>query len=342
MDAASAPEVSVVSPVFNEEQGLTDFIDRTIQALEPAATSFEILLVDDGSQDGSWAQIERLSAADPRVRAVGLSRNFGKESAIVAGLEAAQGEAVIVMDSDLQHPPALLPELLERWRAGAEVVEAVKLDRTGQSVGGRLASRMFNRVFRRLTGVDLVDASDYRLLARPAVDALLQLPERTTFFRGTSTWIGFRRERVPFRVDPRAVGRSRWGFRALVRLALDGITSFTPAPLHLVTLGGAVFAVFAVLLGAQTLIRFLQGNAVTGFTTVILLLLTQGTFILLGLGIIGQYLARIHDEVKARPRFVVARVAPRQARRPRSAPGPDGQPRPTPSAESDQGPDAAP
>ncbi|WP_109471672.1 glycosyltransferase family 2 protein [Ornithinimicrobium cavernae] len=304
------PEVSIVSPVFDEEAGLAALVERVVRAVEPVADSFEIVLVDDGSRDGSWAEIERAHARDPRVRGVGLSRNFGKESAIVAGLEAARGDAVIVMDSDLQHPPALLPELVARWRAGAEVVEAVKLDRTGQALGGRLASTLFNRVFERLTGVDLVGASDYRLLSRRAVTALLALPERTTFFRGTSTWIGFPREQVPFRVDPRVTGRSRWGFRALLRLALNGITSFTPAPLHLVTIGAALFAVFAVVLGVQTLVRFLQGDAVTGFTTVILLLLIQGTFILLGLGIVGQYLARIHDEVKNRPRYLVARSSP--------------------------------
>lgn len=304
------PVVSVVSPVFNEEAGLPVFVERAVQALTPVRVSFEIILVDDGSRDGSWAQIEREHAADARVRGLGLSRNFGKESAILAGLESARGDAVVVMDSDLQHPPSLLPELLDRWRAGAEVVEAVKLDRTGQSFGGRIASGMFNRVFERLTGVELVNASDYRLLSRRAVDAVLDLPERTTFFRGTSTWIGLDRAQVPFRVDPRAVGTSRWGFRSLLRLALNGITSFTAAPLHLVTLGAAVFAVFAVILGTQTLWRFLQGDAVTGFTTVILLLLAQGTLTLLGLGIIGQYLARIHDEVKHRPRYVVARSSP--------------------------------
>ena len=306
--------MSIVSPVYREEEVLAVFVHRTVQVLEQLAIPFEIVLVDDGSADGSWAEIVRQHGADPRVRGVGLSRNFGKEAAILAGLEAARGEAVVVMDADLQHPPSLLPDLLDRWRGGADVVEALKENRTGQSVGGRIASRMFNHIFERLTGVELSDASDYRLLSRRAVDALLAMPERTTFFRGTSTWIGFDRERVTFRVDPRAAGESRWGFSALVRLALNGITSFTPAPLHLVTLCAAVFAVFAVLLGAQTLVRFLQGDAVTGFTTVILLLLIQGTLTLLGLGIIGQYLARIHDEVKRRPRFFVARSAPPETR----------------------------
>lgn len=306
------PVVSIVSPVFEEEEALATFVQRTREVLEDVGEPFEIILVDDGSRDASWSEIEREHAADSRVRGLSLSRNFGKEAAILAGLEAARGEAAIVMDADLQHPPALLPVLVSRWRDGADVVEALKETRTGQSLGGRVASRLFNSVFQRLTGVELADASDYRLLSRRAVDALLEMPERTTFFRGTSTWIGFDRARVTFRVDQRAAGRSRWGFRALVRLALDGITSFTPAPLHLVTLAAVVFAVFAVVLGAQTLLRFLQGDAVTGFTTVILLILIQGTLMLLGLGIIGQYLARIHDEVKRRPRYFVARSAPEE------------------------------
>lgn len=306
------PAVSIVSPVYEERDGLAAFVERTLAALDAVPETVELVLVDDGSADGSWEVILGAHAADPRVRGIGLSRNFGKEAAILAGLEAARGDAVVVMDSDLQHPPALLPTMLERWRSGVDVVEAVKRSRTGQSLPGRAASRLFNGVFHRLTGVELTDASDYRLLSRRAVDALLAMPERTTFFRGTSTWIGFDRARVDFDVDPRVAGRSRWGLRSLLRLASDGITSFTPAPLHLVTLGAGLFAVFALVLGAQTLIRFLQGDAVTGFTTVILLLLIQGTFILLGLGIIGQYLARIHDEVKQRPRFLIARSAPQQ------------------------------
>lgn len=227
---------------------------------------------------------------------------------MLAGLETARGRAVVVMDSDLQHPPALLSELVQRWREGAEVVEAVKRTRTGQPLGGRIAARLFNRLFVHLTGVDLTDATDYRLLSRRAVDALLELHERTPFFRGTSTWIGFERERVLFDVDPRVAGNSRWGFRSLVRMAINGVTSFTAAPLHLVTAGAAFFGIFALVLGVQTLLRYLQGSAVTGFTTVILLVLAQGTLVLAGLGVIGQYLARIHDEVKNRPRYLVGKT----------------------------------
>lgn len=302
-----APTISVVSPVHNEGAGLRKFLDRTVTALQSTGVTYEILLVDDGSTDDSWDQVLAAHRTIPGVQGIQLSRNFGKESAMLAGLATARGEAVVVMDSDLQHPPELLPQLVAAWRRGADVVEAVKRTRTGQGLLNRAYSRLFNRTFHRLTGVNLTDATDYRLLSRRTVNVLLQLPERTFFFRGTSTWIGFRREQIPFDVSPRVAGASRWRFRSLVRYAVNGITSFTAAPLHLVTLGALLFGAFAVVLGAQTIWRFLQGDAVTGFSTVILLLLIQGTLILLGLGIVGEYLARIHDEVKRRPRFVVAR-----------------------------------
>jgi polyisoprenyl-phosphate glycosyltransferase len=197
--------------------------------------------------------------------------------------------------------------MVAAWREGAEVVEAVKRNRPDQSLPSRSASRLFNWGFSRLTAVELSDATDFRLLARPAVDALLSMPERSSFFRGTSTWIGFQRERVEFDVAPRGAGETRWSVRSLTRMAIDAITSFTPAPLRLVTAAGIVFALFALILGVQTIWRWAAGDAIQGFTTVILILLVQGTFVLVGLGIIGEYLARVHDEVKGRPRFLIAR-----------------------------------
>jgi glycosyltransferase involved in cell wall biosynthesis len=234
-----------------------------------------------------------------------LSRNFGKEAAVLAGLEHAAGDAVVVIDSDLQHPPAAIPAMVRLWQEGAHVVEAVKRNRAGQSYPTRLAARFFNAAFTGLTKVDLVNATDYRLLSRPALDALLRLPERSSFFRGTSSWIGFRRTVVDVDIDHRAGGASRWTFRSLFRLAVNGLTSFTSAPLHLVTLVGLAFAAFSVVLGIQTLVRWTGGGSVAGFPTVILLLLVLGTFILLGLGVIGEYLARIHEEVRGRPRYLV-------------------------------------
>jgi polyisoprenyl-phosphate glycosyltransferase len=295
--------ISVVAPVFNEGAG----VDRLVHRLREVLTGerFELVLVDDGSTDDSWRRIAGHGRFDRRIRGVQLSRNFGKEQAVLAGLEHAAGEAVVVIDADLQHPPAAIPGMLELWRAGAHVVEAVKRNRTGQPVGNRLAARLFNATFTRLTTVDLVNATDFRLLSRTAVDALLSLPEHASFFRGTSSWIGFRRAVVEVDIDQREGGASRWTARSLFRLAVNGLTSFTSAPLHVVTLAGLGFAAFSVVLGTQTLIRWMRGDSVAGFPTVILLLLVMGTFVLLGLGVIGEYLARIHEEVRGRPRYLV-------------------------------------
>ncbi|GAB1693947.1 glycosyltransferase family 2 protein [Krasilnikovia sp. M28-CT-15] len=311
-DAPADPLISVVTPVYNEGEGVDRFVDRLTEVLSATGLRHELVLVDDGSTDDSWLRVAAHAGLDPRVRGVRLSRNFGKEAAMLAGLEHARGDAVIIIDADLQHPPAAIPELLRRWRAGADVVEAVKRNRPGQSAPGRLAARLFNAGFTRLTTVELVNATDFRLLGRPAVDALLRLPEHSSFFRGTSSWIGFRRDTVPVDIDHRQGGASRWTVGALCRLAVNGLTSFTSAPLHLVTVVGIGFAGFAVVLGVQTLVRWLRGGSVAGFPTVILLLLVMGTFILLGLGVIGEYLARIHEEVRGRPRYLVQERAERE------------------------------
>jgi glycosyltransferase involved in cell wall biosynthesis len=295
--------ISVVAPVYNEGAGVDRLVHRIREVL--AGERFELVLVDDGSTDDSWRRIAGHGRDDRRIRGIQLSRNFGKEQALLAGLEHATGDAVVVIDADLQHPPATIPAMLRLWRGGAHVVEAVKRNRTGQSLGNRVAARLFNATFTRLTTVDLVNATDFRLLSRAAVDALLSLPEHASFFRGTSSWIGFRRAVVEVDIDHREGGQSRWTARALFRLAVNGLTSFTAAPLHFVTLAGLGFAAFSVVLGIQTLVRWMRGDSVAGFPTVILLLLILGTFVLLGLGVIGEYLARIHEEVRGRPRYLV-------------------------------------
>ena len=300
-------DVSVVLPLLNEEGSLPTLLEALTAQLTSQDVEYEIVVVDDGSTDRTWSIVTASSTTDRRVRGVSLTRNFGKDAAIFAGLREARGAAVIVMDGDGQHPVSLLPELIHRWRAGADVVEAVKQTRVDQPLRVRLGARAFNRMFSHLTDVDLTNATDLRLLSRSAVEALLLLPERAVFFRGTSTWIGFERERVEFAVEPRILGRSRFSLRSLSRFAIRSLTAFTAAPLHIVTVLGLAFGVFAVLLGFQTLGVWLAGESVEGFTTVILLILILGTAILFGLGIIGSYLARIHDEVKARPRYLIAR-----------------------------------
>ncbi|MEV4638561.1 glycosyltransferase family 2 protein [Actinoplanes sp. NPDC049548] len=311
MTRPADPLVSVVAPVFNEGHGVDRFVQRTGAVLAAAGLRYELVLVDDGSADDSWPRVCAQHSLDPRVRGVRLSRNFGKESAVLAGLEHSSGDVVVVIDADLQHPPTAIPAMVQCWRDGADVVEGVKRNRTGQSPAARLAAKVFNATFTRLTTVDLVNATDFRLLSRPACDALLRLPEHSSFFRGTSSWIGFRRTTVEVDIDHREGGATRWTFRSLCRLAVNGLTSFTSAPLHLVTVVGFGFAAFSLVLGVQTLVRWMRGGSLAGFPTVILVLLVMGTFILLGLGVIGEYLARIHEEVRGRPRYLVqARTTP--------------------------------
>ena len=257
--------------------------------------------VDDGSPDDTWQVLCRTDC-----RAVRLSRNFGKEAALAAGLDHAHGDAVIIMDADLQHPPSLIPSMIALWKSGrAEVVEAVKANRGDEHFAYKLCAGMFYSAMNRLCRLDLRNASDYKLLDKKVVEAWRQMPESNLFFRGMSSWVGFRRAQLPFQVQPRHRGVSGWNALSLVKLAVSGVTSFTAAPLHFVTAMGGCFMVIAVVLGIRAVVVKIQGRAIDGFTLVILLLLVLGSMILVGLGIIGEYLARIYVEVKGRPRYVV-------------------------------------
>lgn len=305
-EQAGSVELSIVIPAFNEAeglQGLVDGIQRVLAGLSLAG--YELILVDDGSQDPTWSTIESMNQASDQVRGIALARNFGKEAAVLAGLEASQGQAVLVMDGDGQHPPERIPQFIEAWRAGADLVEGVKTSRSDQSWLSRLASRLFNRAFSRMTGVDLNEASDFRLLSRPAVDALLALPERAFFFRGLSSWMGYPTARVEFETAARTSGRSKFSTWSLARYAAKNTTAFTAAPLQWVTIAGLLFTLFAIGLGFQTLWQWYSGRAVEGFTTVILLILIHGGVVMTALGLIGQYIAQIHQEVKRRPRYLV-------------------------------------
>ncbi len=301
------PELSVVAPLHDEGRGVADFVRAVFTELEATAESFELILVDDGSDDDTWDQIRAEAAQRPQLIGLRLSRNFGKEAALCAGIERAAGRAVITLDGDLQHPPELIGEMVARWRSGeARIVEAVKADRGAEPLTHRINSRAFYQLFRSLTGVDLRGASDYKLLDRSAVDEWLRLPERALFYRGTVWWIGFSRTQVEFSVPERATGRSSWSLLRLVRLALVAVTSFSSAPLQLATFVGLSFFLLAVGLGLHTLYMKLSGAALSGFTTVILLQLIIGSLVLLCVGVVGQYVARIYDEVKGRPRYVLS------------------------------------
>ncbi len=298
--------LSVVVPLYREGLHLAASVRQIVQALDSLGMDYEVILVDDGSADDTWQVITDQSRCFPAIKGIRLSRNFGKEAALAAGLEQARGDAIVVMDGDLQHPPTLIPTMVQCWKGGAEVVEAVKQHRGSESLYSKLRAQIFYAIFTRLAGYDLRGASDFKLMDRRVLDAWRSMGERNLFFRGMNAWLGFRRVQLPFDVPTRAGGESSWSVLQLVRLAMTAVTSFSSAPLQLITLTGAGFAVFALVLGAQTLYQKIAGRAVDGFTTVILLLLVIGGALMLGLGIIGTYIARIYEEVKGRPRYIVA------------------------------------
>jgi glycosyltransferase involved in cell wall biosynthesis len=301
--------ISVIMPVYRESAHIGEVLDQVRSEIEKLGIPFEFLLIDDGSPDDTWQILTELSAKFSMLRAVRLSRNFGKEAALCAGLELARGSVVISMDSDGQHPPALLGTMIYTWRAGGvDIVEAVKSSRGNETAFNKLSAGLFYLVWDKLSGFELRNASDYKLLNRSAVDAYLQMHERNLFFRGMTAWLGFARAKVPFAVAERAGGRSGWSVFQLLRLALTGITAFSALPLQIVRFAGVFFLLFAFVFGLQTLYVYLSGHAVTGFATVIFLLLIIGSLLMISLGIIGEYLARIYDEVKARPRFLISQT----------------------------------
>jgi polyisoprenyl-phosphate glycosyltransferase len=304
--AARTPRLSVVVPAFNEEDGLGVALRQIRTYAMETRLPYELTVVDDGSTDGTWRGLVLLCAEIPELKAVRFSRNFGKEAAIAAGIERADGDATIIMDADLQHPPELIPEMVRLWRTeGWDVVEAVKTHRGREWWIHRVIARSFYEAARSLTGHNLQDASDYKLLDRRVVEAWRRFGERATFFRGLVSWLGFQRTQIFFNVPERVQGRSRWSFSGLSGLAIHAVTSFSAVPLQIVTALGLVTLLLAVGVGVQALRLWYEGRALPGFTTVILLQLATSGFLMLSLGIIGTYIARIYDEVKARPRYII-------------------------------------
>ncbi len=273
--------------------------------------SYELVFVNDGSTDHSWEEIEEAAKRDPNITGVCFSRNFGKESAMFAGLAEASGDCCAVMDCDLQHPPGTLVEMYRLWEQGYEVIEGVKRTRGKETLMHRASAGLFYKILSRATKVDMSRASDFKLLDRRAVDALLSLPERNVFFRALTSWIGFKTASVEFDVQERTEGESKWSTSSLIKYAVQNIAMFSTAALQAVTVAGAVVFVAAVILGIQTLVRYFSGHAVEGFTTVILLILILGSLVMISLGIIGYYLAKIYEEVKGRPRYLISKKVER-------------------------------
>ena len=301
-----SPVFSVVIPAYNEASGLPGALDRIYAVMNGMGESFEIIVVDDGSTDQTWNEIESACERQESVCGIKLSRNFGKENALCAGLDAAQGEAVILMDADMQHPPEVIPQLAEQWRLGYKIVDGVKRVRGKEGWASRLAAMFFYRLLENVTPFEMEGASDFKLMDRDVLNAWKSMGERNVFFRGMSAWVGFERGRVEFDVAERESGESKWTRMGLFGLALKAIASFSTVPLRMVSMTGLLFLVFSFLLGANTLFQYATGVAVTGFSTVILLILIVSSLILLALGVIGEYIARIYEEVKQRPRYLIS------------------------------------
>ena len=298
--------LSVVLPAYNEEASVPRAAQVIGGLLSGAGIPHEIIFVDDGSRDHTWEVIQAQAGRYPQVRGVKFSRNFGKEAAIFAGLAQSRGACTVVLDCDLQHPPEKILEMYRLWQEGYQVVEGVKTSRGKENPLHTLAAKTFYSVISNATGIDMSRASDFKLLDRRAVDTLLAMREKNAFFRALSSWISFQTTQVEFEVQPRLEGESKWSPRSLTRYAVTNITSFSAAPLQLVTLLGVVVFLCSVVLGIWSLWQKVTGQALEGFTTVILLQLLIGSILMICLGIIGYYIAKIYEEIKDRPRYIVA------------------------------------
>ena len=297
--------ISLVIPSYNEEENIDNTVETLKAILDSEDFDYELVFVNDGSSDKTFDKILEASERDERVKGISFSRNFGKEAAICAGLQASVGDACVVIDCDLQHPPTLIHEMVAKWREGYEVVEGVKSSRGRESLFHRMCAGLFYRIMSRLIKIDMRSTSDYKLIDRKVVNVLLSLNERNTFFRALTFWVGFKSTKLEYDVEERKFGSTKWSFMSLMKYAINNATSFSTLPLQIVTFLGVISIFGSVILGIQTLVKYFMGKAQEGFPTVILLELLIGGFIMLSLGIIGHYLARIYEEVKGRPKYIV-------------------------------------
>jgi dolichol-phosphate mannosyltransferase len=303
----AAPEISVALPVFNEADNLDELKERLVKALDAAGRTWEIVFVDDGSRDGSFDKMAAFARADRRIRALRFSRNFGHQMALTAGVDAARGRIVAVMDADLQDPPELLGEMLKKIDEGYEVVYAQRTKREGESAFKLWTAHVFYRLLERWTNVDIpVDVGDFRLMGPKAVAAFRRLRERHRFIRGMTAWVGFRQVGVPYVRPPRARGETKFPLRKMLRFALDGLTSFSHVPLQLATWLGFLVSAFAFLYILVVLALWILKINVPGWTTLMVFVLLLGGVQLMVIGVLGEYLGRVYDEVKGRPLYLVA------------------------------------
>ncbi len=299
-------ELSVVVPVFNEQESVPVLIDRLHKALAGVVRSYEIVMVDDGSSDRSWNIIADAAARDPRVKGLSFSRNFGHQAAFTAGLDHVDGDAVVIMDADLQDPPELLPELVARWREGYDVAYAVRARRHGETAFKLFTAAAFYRILHRITRIDIpVDTGDFRLMSRRAVQAFRRMPERHRFTRGMVAWLGFRQIGVPYDRAPRHAGETKYPLRKMLRLASDGITSFSYLPLQLASYLGSLVSALALIAVLAALVLKAAGSHLAWSWVALSALALLGGLQLLAIGLLGEYVGRVFDEAKGRPLYLV-------------------------------------
>lgn len=297
--------LSIIIPAYNEQENIEKTTDTVLGICLQGNINCEIIFVSDGSSDCTYSAIAKMARKYGNVHGVEFSRNFGKEAAIMAGLSIGKGDCFVVMDCDLQHPPKTILAMYRMWEHGYEVVEGIKRSRGEESTLHKIFAKTFYGIISKLTGFSMGDTSDFKLLDRKVANILINMPERKTFFRALSFWVGFKTCAVEYDVAQREIGETKWSTKSLVKYAVNNIVAFSSAPLNLVTYIGIVLLIFSFILATQTLIRYFTHNAVEGFSTIILLILIVGGCILLGLGILGKYMAAIYDEIKQRPRFII-------------------------------------
>jgi len=312
-------EMTVIVPVYNDSENVVPFataIDKAIDEYNDSDSEMinaTILFIDDGSQDGSWSRIVKTKAVNEdchssvTIKGIKLARNFGKEKALAAGLEKATGDIFAVMDSDLQHPPAMLPVMIRALiDNNVDVVDGIKKDRGCEKGVHRFCANTFYATMSLLTGMEMKGASDYKVFTKKALELWREMGDKNLFFRGMSAWIGLKHETVEFNVAERENGESKWPIKDLISLATTAITAYSTVPLKMISIIGFSFVLFSLLLSGQTLVVYASGGAVTGFSTVILILLISSGLIMLSLGVIGEYIARIYEETKGRPRYLIS------------------------------------
>lgn len=299
--------ISIVIPAFNEERGIRQTISKVQDILVAAGFDYEIIVIDDGSTDHTFKQIRITADVNKHVKGIRFSKNFGKEAAILAGLKASMGDAVITIDADLQHPPEVIPSMFEKWSQGSKVVHAIKKNRSADKLLNRMLAWLFNAFLSILGTIDIRNSSDFKLLDRDAVKVIVnEIPEHHRFYRGLANWIGFEQTSLYFDVAPRKEGNSKWGYSSLIKLATTATVSFTSLPLRVISLLGAITLIIGFVITIETLWSKYNGTAVSGFATLEITILMVSSFLMISLGVLGEYVAKIYDEVKKRPPYIIS------------------------------------